>query len=475
MKMDKPESPGSHQQRPTILTPWFWVVAGSVMLLIVALLLPKPDPTVAHQGKVTGSQAETPRKVRSNSNIKLPKSLSTQRKAHEDQTASAAEVVAGKLSQFARARRDIAHKMAKRFGVELGEDVDRFFQAAEAGQWEETQELFNSLWKQRDSGAEGLRKVWGPILETFGVAEQAHIWPAQTLLDYGHAIMNSLKPGMVYIGGTDSGRFIPTLMNETTEGEHHIILTQNGMADNTYLQYLRFLYGDQIPMLNDEDNQRAFQDYVSDAQKRLDHDQQFPDEPRQIRNGEDVRQTDGRLQVSGQVAVMAINERLVQMLMEKNPDVSFAIEQSFALKSTYPGATTLGPIMELRVQDSQNALTQDRAAQAVDYWQTAAQQVLSDADASDSLWVRKTWSKMAAEQGALLLNQNYTAEAEAEFRIANQICPSSPEAVFKYVDLLLNQKRIAEATQVAERGATADPQNAQFRDLVAQLTKLKAK
>jgi len=284
-----------------------------------------------------------------------------------------------------------------------------------------------------------------------------------------------VKPGRVYIGGTDSGRFIPTLMNETTEGEHHIILTQNGMADNTYLQYLRFLYGDQIPMLNDEDNQRAFQDYVSDAQKRLDHDQQFPDEPRQIRNGEDVRQTDGRLQVSGQVAVMAINERLVQMLMEKNPDVSFAIEQSFALKSTYPGATTLGPIMELRVQDSQNALTQDRAAQAVDYWQTAAQQVLSDADASDSLWVRKTWSKMASEQGALLLNQNYTAEAEAEFRIANQICPSSPEAVFKYVDLLLNQKRIAEATQVAERGVTADPQNAQFRDLVAQLTKLKAK
>jgi len=368
--------------------------------------------------------------------------------------------------------------MAKRFGVELGEDVDRFFQAAEAGQWEEVQRLFNLLWKRRDSGgdgAEGLRQVWGPILEMFGVAEEAHTWPAQTLLDYGHAIMDSLRPGMIYIGGTDAGRFIPTLMNETAEGEHHIILTQNGMADNTYLQYLSFLYGDRIPMLNDEDNQRAFQDYLNDAQKRLDHDQQFPNEPRQIRPGEDVLQADGRLQVSGQVAVMAINELLVQMLMEKNPDVSFAIEQSLPLKSTYAGATTLGPIMELRVQDTENGLTQERAAQAVDYWQTAAQQVLSDAEASDSPWVRKTWSKMASEQAALLLDHNYTAEAEAEFRIANQICPSSPDAVFKYVSLLVNQKRMDEATQVAEQGATADPQNAQFRDLVAQLRKTNPK
>jgi hypothetical protein len=85
--------------------------------------------------------------------------------------------------------------------------------------------------------------------------------------------------------------------------------------------------------LTKEDSQRAFQDYITDAQKRFQHDQQFPDEPRQLRPGEDVRVTDNRTQVSGQVAVMAINEKLFQTLMQNNPGVSFATEQSFPFPS----------------------------------------------------------------------------------------------------------------------------------------------
>jgi tetratricopeptide (TPR) repeat protein len=454
-----------------------WVVGGAVLVLIVALLLPKPDALSGRQTKLGDSPAEADSaKVLGGDRWRAVGPRLGERTLRADQTASAEQIVAGKLSQFARGRHEIAQRMAKRFGVELTEDVERFFHAVEAGQWEKSQKLFDLLKRQRDSGGsdgEGLRKLWGPIMETFGVAEEAHNWPAQTLLDYGHAVMDSLRPGMVYLGGTDPGRFIPTLLNETAEGEHHIILTQNAMADNSYLQYASFLYGDQKPMLDEQDSERAFKEYLSDAQKRLDHDQQFPDEPRQVRPGEDIRTTDGRLQVSGQVAVMAINERLVQMLMEKNPDVSFAIEQSFPLQSTYAGATTLGPIMELRVQDGQNALTPERAAQAVDYWQTTAQQVLSDPGVEDSLWVRKAWSKMASEQAALLLSQNYTAEAEAGFRVANELCPSSPEAVFRYVDLLVKQKRFDEAIQVADKGARADPENGQLRGLVEQLRTVK--
>src|SRR5678816_2076379 len=100
--------------------------------------------------------------------------------------------------------------------------------------------------------------------------------------------------------------------------------------------------------------------------KRLQHDQQFPDEPKQIRPNEDVRSIDGRIQVSGQVAVMAINEKLLQALMEKNPDASFALEESYSFKNAYANATPLGPIMELRVQDEQSALTAERAAQSLD-------------------------------------------------------------------------------------------------------------
>jgi hypothetical protein len=47
--------------------------------------------------------------------------------------------------------------------------------------------------------------------------------PAQKLLDYGNAVLGALRPGMVYVGGTDPGRWIPTLLNETSESERHIV------------------------------------------------------------------------------------------------------------------------------------------------------------------------------------------------------------------------------------------------------------
>jgi hypothetical protein len=31
---------------------------------------------------------------------------------------------------------------------------------------------------------------------------------------------------MAYAGGTDPGCFIPTMLNETTDGEQHIVFTQ---------------------------------------------------------------------------------------------------------------------------------------------------------------------------------------------------------------------------------------------------------
>jgi len=274
---------------------------------------------------------------------------------------------------------------------------------------------------------------------------------------------------MVYVGGTDPGRFIPTLLNETDDGPQHIVLTQNALADGTYLDYVRFLYGDQMTALTDEDSQRAFQDYVADAQQRLSHDQQFPDEPSQLRPGEDVRETDGRIEASGQVSVILINENLLQALMDNNPGLSFALEESFPLKSTYAGAAPLGPIMELRVPpDDEQGLTAQTAAQTVNYWQSAAAQLLDDPADPDSE-AFKAYAKMAAAQASLLADHQFPSEAEAAYQLANQICPSLPEAVFSYTSLLVGQDRIAEAIQVVQTAVNAAPANQQFAALLQQL------
>jgi tetratricopeptide (TPR) repeat protein len=386
---------------------------------------------------------------------------------------AAEEIVAEKVSRFAHQRQAIVEAIAKRFNVAAPLEVNRFFAAARAGRWEETTNLFAALkqLQMSENRPPDLEKLWPAILETYGVAEQAHNWPAQKLLDYGNAVLDSLRPGMVYIGGTDAGRFIPALLNDTGEGDPHIVLTQNALADASYLEYLRFQYGDRISALTGEDSQNSFQAYLADAQKRLLHDQQFPDEAKQVRPGEDIQVTDGRVQVSGQVAVMAINEQLLKTLLQKNPDLAFALEESFAFKSLYAGATTLGPITELRLTDPASALTAERAAQSLDYWRSTTQALLAEPDLATA--PRDAYASLILGQANLFLDRNYPGEAEQAFQLANQLNPANPAGVFGYVGLLTQQQRYDEARRVVQTAVNLTPDYSQFNDLLNRLSQMK--
>jgi hypothetical protein len=341
--------------------------------------------------------------------------------------ATAEEIVAAKVGQFGRDRLGIARAMARHYGIEVPPEVEAFFAAVESGDWARIDAVFTSLRARirGDDDLEHLRKLWPAILETYGVAEQAHLWPAQKLLDYGNAALGSLREGMVYIGGSDPGRFIPTLLNETSDGPRHMVLTQNAFADQSYLEYVNFLYGDRLGTLSKDESQRAFQDYISDAQKRFQHDRDFPNEPKQVRPGEELQMIDNRFQVSGTVAVMDINERLLRMLMEKNPDVSFAMQESSSLPSTYAGASPLGPLIELRARDASVPFTAEQAGQSVAYWSDVQTQF----GASDPPEARNAWAHMAVAQGNFLSSQNFGAEAERIYVLASQLAPAYFEAV----------------------------------------------
>jgi hypothetical protein len=229
-----------------------------------------------------------------------------------------------------------------------------------------------------------------------------------------------------------------------------------------------------MAMLTGDESQQAFQDYMADAQKRFMHDQQFLEEPKQLRPGEDIQMTDNRLQVSGQVAVMAINEKLLEALMSNNPSLSFALQESFPFKSTYPDATPLGPIMELQCQDVQTTFTADAAAKTLDYWRNATQQLPIGSETSEDQEVLRAYSKLATAQAGLLAAHNFNAEAEQTYRFATEICPYDPEAVFSYVNLLVTQQRFADAIPVAEAAVNAAPDIQQFRDLLEALKKMSA-
>jgi predicted Zn-dependent protease len=169
---------------------------------------------------------------------------------------------------------------------------------------------------------------------------------------------------------------------------------------------------------------------------------------------------------------MQINELLVRNLMQKNPDLSFALEESFPLKSFYASATTLGPITELGA-DAASSLTPERAAQSLDYWRGTTQSVLADPEAAASTSARDAYAKLILGQANLFLDHKFSGEAEQAYQFATTLSPAQPEAVFGYANLLINQKRIGEAAQLVQTAASLAPDNTQFRDLATQLSRLR--
>ena len=75
-----------------------------------------------------------------------------------------------------------------------------------------------------------------------------------------------MDPNAIFFGGTDPGRFVPTYMIYSARVRPDVyLITQNALADNTYLDTMRGLYADDIWMPSTDDNREAFSEYTDDV------------------------------------------------------------------------------------------------------------------------------------------------------------------------------------------------------------------
>jgi len=277
----------------------------------------------------------------------------------------------------------------------------------------------------------------------------------------------------------------------------------------------------EIYIASPEDSQRCFNEYLADAQKRLRHDMDFPNEPKQIRPGEDVRVVDNKVTVSGQVAVMAINGLLTKVMFDHNPKNEFFVEESFPLDWMYPHLTPYGIIMKINRQPLPT-LTEDILQKDHTFWKNYSTRMTGDIIDYDTPikqitdWIEKTYlqrdfngftgdrkfihdddaqkafSKLRSSIGGIYAwrlsaqcppqyqpkteaeRQRIYREADFAFRQAFAFCPYSPEAVFRYVNLLLQYNRLDDALLVAQTCLKLDPYSPQVNNLVANLKSFKA-
>lgn len=429
---------------------------------------------------------------------------------------------------------------------------------------------------------------------------------------FGHDMFTppfGIYPEMTYnailFGGTDPGRFCPTYMifcesfinpsqrfDPAFDRRDVYIITQNALADATYLNYIRAHYNrstqidppffrdfilflqniamgkkeaenrangrlyrmnslaktigsltnvvapldnlimsfgkrvedrrrrqgvyppKEIATPSPEDSQQCFGEYIADAQRRLLHDTQFPNEPKQIRPGEIVNFTsDGRVQVAGQVAVMAINGLLTKVIFDKNPTNEFFVEESFPLDWMYPYLTPYGIIMKIN-RNPVPEITEEMVRKDHEFWtkyserlcgnwityETPIKDICAFADrvyrkgdltgyTGDPKFIRdndaqKAFSKLRNSIAGLYawrINAAKTQEernrlireADFAFKQAFAFCPYSPETVTRYATLLVTIGRTDDALLIAQTSQRLDEESPIAQSIIDQIRAIK--
>jgi tetratricopeptide (TPR) repeat protein len=328
-----------------------------------------------------------------------------------------------------------------------------------------------------------------------------------------------LKDGSIYDAERFKGILLPPLIVQAM-GWNNIPATtirlNRRMLEEAYpgdiVKSLGGVYPDtEIITPTPDDAQQCINDYYQDVAKRAQHDAQFPNEPRQIKSGEEVHVVNGRLQISGgQISVMGINGMLTKVIFDKNPDHEFYEEESFPLDWMYPYLTPFGVIMKINRQpvpeitqaiiDKDHAFWSRWSERTIGNWITYDTSVKDICAWAENVYLRhyfggftgdrnfvrdddaqKAFSKMRSSIAASIYRwrisnphspaekERVTKEAEFALKQAFAYCPYSAEAVFHFMNLLLTANRIDDALLVLKTCHKLDPYNGQITDWINQV------
>ena len=291
----------------------------------------------------------------------------------------------------------------------------------------------------------------------------------------------------LFFGGTDPGRFVPTYMIYCPQVRPDVyLITQNALADNTFMAVTRDLYGDQLWIPSQADSNRAFQEYVQAIQSgKLDA-------------GADVKMEGGRVQVAGVGGVMQINGILCKQIFDHNQYVTelktdestrqsgfavvpfdpvgadgklrkrdFYVEESYVIPWMYPYLTPHGLIM--KINNEPTALTPEMIKNDHDFWDWYVKRLVNDKKFIRDVCARKTFSKLRSAIAGLYAARGNKAEAEYAFKQAVELYPLSPEAVFRLADLYMREKRLDEAHKVVSGFLAQDEHNESAAGFLKQI------
>jgi len=250
----------------------------------------------------------------------------------------------------------------------------------------------------------------------------------------------------VFFGGTDPGRFVPTYMIYSADVRPDIyLITQNALADPTYLSIMRDLYGNEIWMPSKTESQIAFQRYVQEVKAGI-----------RPRNAE-IKLDGDRVQIQGAFGVMEINGIVAQMIFERNNyRTAFYVEESYVIRWMYDYMEPHGLI--LKVNKEKGAVKPETVTADMDFWDWYTRRLTGNPKYKRDVFAKKSFSKLRTAIAGYYENRNMFDVAERAFHEARILYPLSPEASFRLAkDVLMTIGEFDYARQVVSDFGERDP------------------
>jgi hypothetical protein len=313
---------------------------------------------------------------------------------------------------------------------------------------------------------------------------------------FGYDMLKDMDRDAVVFGGTDPGRFVPTYMifvesfakpeNRYWKGRDFdrrdlYLITQNALADGTYMEYIRDHYTDRRPKS------------YNWIERWLGRDKAYPNKPILIpgedRYNELFRQVCEQLQsqpgsgitmyqddkgmqrvgAEGVSAIFAINGAIARDIFENNKqNHTFYVEESFPLDWMYPYLEPFGLVMKMN-REPIAKIPDEVVRKDMAFWSEYTHRLLADPKFLDDIVARRAFAKLRASIGGLYVFRGMAKEAEIALNQSILLFGGSSEGCSRLIELLIRQERYDEARAVGVGWMMNDPENKGVSDVLTNI------
>jgi len=283
--------------------------------------------------------------------------------------------------------------------------------------------------------------------------------------EFGHDMLNGLPKDSVVFGGTDPGRFVPTYMilGESSQDpsvkrdpgfdrRDLYIITQNGVGEKLYRNYLADHYGPTRPAPKNP------------FERWLGRQDAYPRTPLVFPTEEEIdaaikKEVEEQMKDGGSPDPAVAHSVVTRLIWEKNRDAhEFFVEESFPLHWSYDHAIPSGLTYRI-LKDPLKELPAEAVKKDMEFWNRYVNRLIEDPNFAKDYDAQRSFSKLRTTTANLYRHRKMDKEAELSLRQSLLLWPGNPESLTTLTGMLWDRGDFDGAIEVLKPANAEDMNN----------------